>query len=231
MIEGYLLSIHNANRIEQLNPFSYTFTLFTLVQYNDFMRLSSTIQFIHLIVWIQSLPIYRVIKYNIFLFWTLNQTRFCQFGSSISHKFLIFILNINHTKDWNMLAKPIWVVMKWWKRVNRWLDPKSMNDQRMMVWDLEQTEKQSKHWIFNDHWTKWNECVDPMLELLTDLDKISENGRNIYEWNQINQTILEIDFDRTYWNDLGRLTFWRFGISKYDQYSIFRNTFQCHWTR
>ena len=156
MIEGYLLSIHNANRIEQLNPFSYTFTLFTLVQYNDFMRLSSTIQFIHLIVWIQSLPIYRVIKYNIFLFWTLNQTRFCQFGSSISHKFLIFILNINHTKDWNMLAKPIWVVMKWWKRVNRWLDPKSMNDQRMMVWDLEQTEKQSKHWIFNDHWTKWS---------------------------------------------------------------------------
>ena len=29
------------------------------------------------------------------------------------------------------------------------------------------------------------------------LDKISENRRNIYESNQINQTILEIDFDRT----------------------------------
>ena len=75
----------------------------------------------------------------------------------------------------------------------------------MVVQGLEQTEKQSKHWIFNDHWTKWNgmewnECVDPMLELLIDLDKISENGSNIYEWNQINQTILEIDFDRTYWN-------------------------------
>ena len=28
-----------------------------------------------------------------------------------------------------------------------------------------------------------------------------------------------------------RLTFRRFGISKYDQYSIFRNTFQCHYTR
>ena len=26
-----------------------------------------------------------------------------------------------------------------------------------------------------------NECVDPMLELLPDFDKISENGRNIYE--------------------------------------------------
>ena len=25
------------------------------------------------------------------------------------------------------------------------------------------------------------ECVDPLMELLTDLDKISENGRNIYE--------------------------------------------------
>ena len=103
----------------------------------------------------------------------------------------------------------------------------------MMVRDLEQTEKQSKHWICNDHWTKWNgmKCVDPMLELLLELmDKISENGRNIYEWNQINQTILEIDFDRTTLNEYGSLTFRRFGISKYDQYSIFRNTFQCHWT-
>ena len=73
--------------------------------------------------------------------------------------------------------------------------------------------------------------VDPMMEILLDLmDKISENGRNIYKWNQINQTILEIDFDRTFWNALGRLTLSRYGISKYDQYSIFRNTFQCHWT-
>ena len=115
---GYFHSTQKTNRIEQWNPFSFTSTLFMLVQYNDFMRLSSTIQFIHLIVSIQSLPIYRMIKYNTFLFWTLNQTRFCQF--------LIFILNIDHTKDWNMLATPIWVVMKWWKRVNRWLDPKSM---------------------------------------------------------------------------------------------------------
>ena len=43
-----------------------------------------------------------------------------------------------------------------------------------------------------------------------------------------NQFILDIDFDRTSWNELGRLTFRRFGISKYIQYSIFRNTFQNH---
>ena len=73
--------------------------------------------------------------------------------------------------------------------------------------------------------------VDPMMELLRDLDKISENGRNIYESNQINQSILEIDFDWTHKNEPGSLTVWRFGISKYDQYSRFRNTFQCHYTR
>ena len=28
---------------------------------------------------------------------------------------------------------------------------------------------------------EWNECVDSMMELLIDYDKISENGRNIYE--------------------------------------------------
>ena len=46
--------------------------------------------------------------------------------------------------------------------------------------------------------------IDLMLDLV---DKISENGRNIYETSQINQTILEIDFDRTSSNELGRLTF------------------------
>ena len=70
-----------------------------------------------------------------------------------------------------------------------------------------------------------------IIDLLLDFDKASENGRNIYEWNQINQTILEIDFDRTFSNEKGRLTFRRLGISKHDQYSIFRNTFQCQWTR
>ena len=65
---GYLHAIHNKNRIEQWNPLSFVYTLFMIVQNNDFMRLSSTIQFIHLIVFIQSLPIYRMIKYNTFLF-------------------------------------------------------------------------------------------------------------------------------------------------------------------
>ena len=70
-------------------------------------------------------------------------------------------------------------------------------------------------------------CVDPMMELpiriririgiriTIDLDKISENGSNIYEWNQINQTRLEIDFDCTFRNEQGSSTFRRFGISKY----------------
>ena len=48
---------------------------------------------------------------------------------------------------------------------------------------------------------------DLMMVFLIDLDKISENGRNIYESNQFNQTILEIDFDRTYSNEPGRSTF------------------------
>ena len=77
-------------------------------------------------------------------------------------------------------------------------------------------------------------CIDPMMEFLPEeLDTISENGSNIYEWYQINRTILEIDFDRTHSNERpitppGSLTFRRFGISKYYQYAIFGNTFQCH---
>ena len=79
------------------------------------------------------------------------------------------------------------------------------------------------HWLITEQFS--------IIDLLLDFDKASENGRNIYEWNQINQTILEIDFDRTFSNEKGRLTFRRLGISKHDQYSIFRNTFQCQWTR
>ena len=52
-----------------------------------------------------------------------------------------------------------------------------------------------------------------IIDLLIDFDTISKNGRNIYEWNQINQTRLEIDFDWTYSNELGSSTFRRFGIS------------------
>ena len=40
-----------------------------------------------------------------------------------------------------------------------------------------------------------------IIDLMLDFDKISENGRNIYESNPINQTILEIDFDRTFQNE------------------------------
>ena len=109
-VYAYFL-VWNTQNSETTNSILIVYQSLMFVQDNNFMRLSSTIQFIHLIVFIQSLPIYRIIKYNTFLFWTLNQTRFSQFGSTISHKFLIFILNIDHTKDWNMLAKPIWVVM------------------------------------------------------------------------------------------------------------------------
>ena len=138
--------------IEPWNPFSFASTLFMFVHYNDFMRLSSTIKFIHLIDFIQSLPIDRMIKYSTFLFWSLNQTRLTQFRSSISHKYHILILNIDNTKDWIMLAKPICVVIKWWKIVDGWLNPKSMTKEwRCGVW-----KKQTKHWITNDHWTKWN---------------------------------------------------------------------------
>ena len=67
--------------------------------------------------------------------------------------------------------------------------------------------------------------IKTRIRIVIDLDKISENRRNIYERIETNQTILEIDFDRTFLNDQGRLTFRRFGISKYHQYSIIRNTF------
>ena len=91
-----------------------------------------------------------------------------------------------------------------------------------------ETNKQSFHRNVPNQWLITEQFL---IRITTDFNKISENGRNIYEWNQINLTILEIDLDRTLWNDLYRLTFRRFGISKYHQYSIFRNTFQCHWTR
>ena len=111
----------------EIHSHSLPFYSWLFGQYNDIMRLSSTIQFTHLIVFIQSLPIYRMKKFNTFLFWSLNQTRFYHFPSSISHKFLVLILNMDTTNDWNMLAKPIWVVITRWKRVNGRLDPKSMN--------------------------------------------------------------------------------------------------------
>ena len=71
-------------------------------------------------------------------------------------------------------------------------------------------------------------CVDLMseisiirLRMTIDLDKRSKNGRNIYEWNIKLNSLLEIDFDSTSSNESGRLTFWRFGISIYYQYSYY----------
>ena len=61
---------------------------------------------------------------------------------------------------------------------------------------------------------------------MTSLARMEETS--IFKFSSNN--LLEIDFDRTYSNETGSLTYWRFGISKYDQYSIFENTFQCHWT-
>ena len=109
-----------------------------------------------------------------------------------------------------------------------------MNCDQESVWN-KQTINQSingnvpKQWRITEQ-IKSNQIkiIDLMLDFV---DKISENGRNIYESNQINQTILEIDFDRTHSNEPGSSTFRRFGISKYYQYSIFRNTCQCHYTR
>ena len=67
---------------------------------------------------------------------------------------------------------------------------------------------------------------------LTDylIRSVSLEDTSMNESNQANQSLLLIDFDWTFWNGLypdlgGKLTFWRFGISKYDQYSILRYTF------
>ena len=47
-----------------------------------------------------------------------------------------------------------------------------------------------------------------------------KNTRDIYNKNNIRQSLFEIDIVCTFWNESGNLTFRRFGISKYDQYSI-----------
>ena len=72
-------------------------------------------------------------------------------------------------------------------------------------------------------------CVDLMseisiirLRMTIDLYKRSKNGRNTYEWNKELNSLLEIDFDSTSSNESGRLTFWRFGISKYYKSSYYK---------
>ena len=88
-------------------------------------------------------------------------------------------------------------------------------------------KKECKYWTNNDHcsqldwaqlswaelWVEWVKLVDPMREFLLDFDEISEKGRNIYEWNEINPILLDIDLLRTCRNESGKRTFWRFGIS------------------
>ena len=110
-VSVFSFNTHKSNPNSEFHFHSLPLTHYSSTN-QDITRSSSTIQFIHLIVFIQSLPIYRMIKYDTFLFRTLNQTRLFQFGPFISHKFLIFILNIETTVDWNMLVKQIWVVMK-----------------------------------------------------------------------------------------------------------------------
>ena len=53
----------------------------------------------------------------------------------------------------------------------------------MVVRGLEQTNRVSIEYsmIIERSGMEWNECVDPIMELLPDFDTISENGRNIYE--------------------------------------------------
>ena len=54
---------------------------------------------------------------------------------------------------------------------------------------------------------------------------------NIYNSTTLKNVILVAIQFTIHLNELGRLTFWRFGISKYYEYSLFRITFQCHWAK
>ena len=67
----------------------------------------------------------------------------------------------------------------------------------------------------------------PILHL--DVDWYSQDQReskkHLIRTKIINQSILCIDFVSTNLNESGSLTFLRFGISKYYQYVICRNTF------
>ena len=67
-----------------------------------------------------------------------------------------------------------------------------------------QTIKQSMEMFQNNDESLNKSNQIKIINLMLDLDTISENGRNIYESNPINQTILEIDFDRSHSNEAGR---------------------------
>lgn len=133
--------------------------------------------------------------------------------NTIILRFLYFILNFDHPNDWNMLANPFWVMVM--KKVNRWLDPTSMTRECGKGVCVRRSVSIEQTMIIVLNWTElsWTKCVDPMLELLLDSNKISVNGRNIYEWNEINLFILDIDQYRRklYWRR--KRILWRFVIS------------------
>ena len=127
--------------------------------------------------------------------------------------------------------------MCWWKESNDdWMIKEWRRNVDKGFWTKRVSKKVLNGTMIVVNWLfEWNENKSimsiPKMKSMPNFDKISENGRNIYEWNQINQTILDIDFDWTFPNEPGSLTFWRLGISRSNQFSIFQNTFQSHWTR
>ena len=66
-ISGFSFNTHKSNPNSDFHSHSLPLTHYSSTN-QDITRRSRTIQSIHLIVFIQSLPIYRMIKYNTFLF-------------------------------------------------------------------------------------------------------------------------------------------------------------------
>ena len=66
-ISGFSFNAHKSNPNSEFHFHSLPLTHYSPTN-KDITRRSSTIQFIHLIVFIQSLPIYRMNKYNTILF-------------------------------------------------------------------------------------------------------------------------------------------------------------------
>ena len=66
-VSGFLFNTHKSSPNSEFHYHSLPLTHYSSTN-QDITRRSRTIQSIHLIVFIQSLPIYRMIKYNTFLF-------------------------------------------------------------------------------------------------------------------------------------------------------------------
>lgn len=83
--------------------------------------------------------------------------------------------------------------------------------------------KKSKH---KSHWPIPEKTRISILESTSPVSKqFSKLGGNIYNQIRSINTALEIDFDRTSWNERGISILWRFGISIYNQNSIIQTTF------